>query len=300
MGELPTRNPQEQTRFPYSAIVDRKPLRWPNGARIAVWVIPNIEHFLFDRPSTSVTNATTSLVPDVLNYSWRDYGVRVGIWRLMDIMDRYGIKGTVALNSDVCLRYPRIIQAGNQLGWEWMGHGTSNSIMINRQTEEEERSLIRDVVDTIEKGTGKHPRGWLSPALSESHRTLDLLAECGIEYVCNWVNDEQPYPMRVSTGSMISIPYSVEINDIPAFVDLKQSAETFGRMICDQFDVLYEDGGKTGRVMAICLHPFLIGHPYRSKYFAQALAHITSRQDVWLTTGGEIRDWYVQNYLRPE
>jgi len=300
MGELPTRNPQEQTRFPYSAIVDRKPLRWPNGARIAVWVIPNIEHFLFDRPSTSVTHATTSLVPDVLNYSWRDYGVRVGIWRLMDIMDRYGIKGTVALNSDVCLRYPRIIQAGNQLGWEWMGHGTSNSILINRQTEEEERALIRDVVDTIQKGTGKHPRGWLSPALSESHRTLDLLAECGIEYVCNWVNDEQPYPMRVSTGSMISIPYSVEINDIPAFVDLKQSAETFGRMICDQFDVLYEDGAKTGRVMAICLHPFLIGHPYRSKYFAQALAHITSRQDVWLTTGGEIRDWYVQNYLRPE
>ena len=300
MGDLPIRNPQEQTRFPYSAIVDRKPLRWPNGARIAVWVIPNIEHFLFDRPSTSMTHATVSLVPDVLNYSWRDYGVRVGIWRLMDIMERYGVKGTVALNSDVCLHYPRIIQAGNQLGWEWMGHGSSNSIMINRQTEEEERSLIRDVVDTIEKGTGKHPRGWLSPALSESHRTLDLLAECGIEYVCNWVNDEQPYPMRVSTGSMISIPYSVEINDIPAFVDLKQSAETFGRMICDQFDVLYEDGAKTGRVMAICLHPFLIGHPYRSKYFAQALAHITARQDVWLTTGGEITDWYVENYLRPQ
>lgn len=300
MGDLPIRNPQEQTRFPYSAIVDRKPLRWPNGARIAVWVIPNIEHFLFDRPSTSMTHATTSLVPDVLNYSWRDYGVRVGIWRLMDIMERYGIKGTVALNSDVCLRYPRIIQAGNQLSWEWMGHGSSNSIMINRQTEEEERSLIRDVVDTIEKGTGKHPRGWLSPALSESHRTLDLLAECGIEYVCNWVNDEQPYPMRVSTGSMISVPYSVEINDIPAFVDLKQSAETFGRMICDQFDVLYEDGANTGRVMAICLHPFLIGHPYRSKYFAQALAHITARQDVWLTTGGEITDWYVENYLRPQ
>jgi peptidoglycan/xylan/chitin deacetylase (PgdA/CDA1 family) len=137
----------------------------------------------------------------------------------------------------------------------------------------------------------------LSPALSESYRTLDLLAESGIEYVCNWVNDEQPYPMRVKTGSMISIPYSVEINDIPAFVDLKQNAETFGRMICDQFDVLYEDGARTGRVMAICLHPFLIGHPYRSKYLAQALAHITSRQEVWLTTGGEITDWYLQNYL---
>jgi allantoinase len=298
MAELPALNPQEHDRFPYSAIVDRKPLRWPKGARVAVWVIPNIEHFLFDRPSTSVTNVTTSFVPDVLNYSWRDYGVRVGIWRLMEIMDHYGIKGTVALNSDVCVHYPRIIQGGNQLGWEWMGHGTSNSILINRQTEDEERALIRDVVDTIRKGTGKQPRGWLSPALSESPRTPDLLAECGIEYVCDWVNDEQPYPMRVNTGSMISIPYSIEINDIPALLDLKQSAETFGRMICDQFDVLYEDGTRSGRVMAICLHPFLIGHPHRSKYLAQALAHITSRQEVWLTTGGEIADWYLQNYLR--
>ncbi|PYU26038.1 MAG: polysaccharide deacetylase [Acidobacteria bacterium] len=297
MAEPPAQNPQEHNRFTYSAIVDRKPLRWPKGARVAVWVIPNIEHFLFDRPSTSVTNATTSLVPDVLNYSWRDYGVRVGIWRLMEIMDHYGVKGTVALNSDVCIRYPRIIQGGNQLGWEWMGHGTSNSVLISRQSEDEERALIREVVDTIRMGTGKHPRGWLSPALSESHRTLDLLAECGIEYVCNWVNDEQPYSLRVKRGSMISIPYSIEINDIPAFLDLKQSPETFGRMICDQFDVLYEDGAKTGRVMAICLHPFLIGHPNRSKYLAQALAHITSRQEVWLTTGGEIKDWYQQNCL---
>ena len=289
----------EHGRFPYSAIVDREPLRWPKGARVALWVIPNIEHFLFDRASTPLTLATTKLVPDVLNYSWRDYGVRVGIWRLMEVMERYGIKGTVALNSDVCTHYPRIIQGGNQLGWEWMGHGTSNSILINQQTEDEERALIRGVVDAIYKGTGKQPRGWLSPALSESYRTLDLLAESGIEYVCNWVNDEQPYPMRVKTGSMLSIPYSVEINDIPTFLDLKQSAETFARMICDQFDVLYEDGAKTGRVMAICLHPFLIGHPYRSKYFAQALAHITSRQEVWLTTGGEIANWYRKNYLRP-
>jgi peptidoglycan/xylan/chitin deacetylase (PgdA/CDA1 family) len=298
MPQQSSQAPQEHDRFPYSAIVDREPLRWPNGARVALWVIPNIEHFLFDRPSTPMTLATVNLVPDVLNYSWRDYGVRVGIWRLMEIMDRYGIKGTVALNSDVCIHYPRIIEGGNQLGWEWMGHGTSNSILINRQSEDEERALVRGVVDTIYKSTGKRPRGWLSPALSESHRTLDLLAECGIEYVCNWVNDEQPYPMRVKTGSMVSIPYSIEINDIPAFLDLKQSPETFGRMICDQFDGLYEDGAKSGRVMAISLHPFLIGHPHRSKYLAQALAHITSRQEVWLATGGEIVDWYRQNYLK--
>ena len=297
MPEPLRENLQEHGRFPYSAIVDRKPLRWPRGARVAVWVIPNIEHFLFDRPSTSVTHVTTSLVPDVLNYSWRDYGVRVGVWRMMDIMARHGVKGTVALNSDVCDRYPRILEEGNRLGWEWMGHGTNNSTLINKQSEEEERTLISHVVGAIERATGKHPRGWLSPALSESHRTLDILAENKIEYVANWVNDEQPYPMRVKTGTMLSMPYSVEINDIPAFLDHHQSGETFARMICDQFDVLYEDGAKTGRVMAISLHPFLIGHPHRSKYFAQALAHITSRQEVWLATGGEIADWYTKNYL---
>jgi allantoinase len=297
MSVPPSVNPREHSRFPYSAIVDRKPLRWPKGARVAVWVIPNIEHFLFDRPSTSVTQATTTLVPDVLNYSWRDYGVRVGVWRMMEIMERHGVKGTVALNSDVCEYYPRIIEEGNRLGWEWMGHGTNNSTLINKQSEEEERALIAHVVTTIEKSTGAHPRGWLSPALSESHHTLDILAENKIEYVADWVNDEQPYPMRVQTGTMLSMPYSVEINDIPVFLDHHQSGETFGRMICDQFDGLYEDGAKTGRVMGISLHPFLIGHPHRSKYLAKAFAHIVSRQEVWLATGGEIADWYKKDYL---
>lgn len=290
--------PQEHDRFAYSAIVDRPPLRWPNGARVAVWVIPNIEHFLFDRPSTSVTSATIQCVPDVLNYSWRDFGVRVGIWRMMDIMERYGIKGTVALNADVCTHYPRIIEAGNQLGWEWMGHGLNNSILLNQQPEAEERALIQNIVQTIKTGTGKQPRGWLGPALTESHRTLDLLAEAGIEYVSDWVNDEQPYPMRVKSGSMISIPYSIEVNDIPVFLDQKKTGEAFGQLICDQFDGLYEDGAKTGRVMAIALHPFLIGHAHRAKYFAKALAHITSRKEVWVTTGSEIIDYYKKNYLK--
>jgi len=290
--------PQEHDRFPYSAIVDRPPLRWPNGARVAVWIIPNVEHFLFDRPSTPITHATLKLVPDVLNYSWRDYGVRVGVWRMMEVMERRGFKGTVALNSDVCRHYPRIIEAGRALGWEWMGHGTTNSILINDQAEDDERALIAGVVDTIAQSAGARPRGWLSPALSESHRTLDLLAAAGIEYVGNWVNDEQPYPMRVKSGSMISLPYSIEINDIPAFLELKRSPEEFGRMICDQFDVLYEDGATAGRVMSICLHPFLIGHPHRSKYFDQALAHIRARQEVWLATGSEIVDHYKANYLQ--
>jgi len=291
--------PQEHGRFPYSAIVDRPRLQWPNGARVAVWVIPNIEHFLFDRPSSSIIQSTTGFVPDVLNYSWRDYGARVGIWRLMEVMEKYGVKGTVALNSDVCRHYPRIIEAGKGLGWEWMGHGTNNSTVINGQPEDEERQLITDVLDTIAESTGTRPRGWLSPALTESHRTLDILADAGIRYVANWVNDEQPYRMRAAGGEMLSLPYSVELNDYTAFLEQGLSGEDFARAVRDQFDVLYEDGAKTGRVMSICLHPFLIGHPHRSKHFAEALAHITSRRDVWLATGGEIADWYNGNYREP-
>jgi hypothetical protein len=171
--------PPEHDRFEYSAIVDRPRLEWPNGARIAVWVIPNIEHFLFDRPSTRIANLPVN--PDVLNYSWRDYGVRVGVWRMMEVMTKHGVKGTVALNSDVCRHYPRIIEEGNKLGWEWMGPGNNNSTFINTQSEAEERALIGDVIGTITQGVGKAPHGWLSPALSETVRTLDILAENGIE-----------------------------------------------------------------------------------------------------------------------
>jgi peptidoglycan/xylan/chitin deacetylase (PgdA/CDA1 family) len=289
--------PAAHGRYDYSPIVDRPVLRWPNGARVALWVIPNIEHFRFNLPSTSLASIGP-LNPDVRNYSWRDYGVRVGIFRMMEIMQRYGVRGTVALNSDVCHEYPRIIEEGKKLNWEWMGHGITNSVIINAQGESEERALIKQVVTTITKGVGKAPRGWLSPALSETVRTLDILAEHGIEYVGNWVNDDQPYPMRVRKGRMFSMPYSQELNDIPALLSLHQSPEGFGQMICDQFDVLYEDGAKTGRVMSICLHPFLIGHPHRSKYFDKALAHITSRQEVWLATGSEILDWYKKNYVK--
>ncbi len=287
----------EHGRFDYSPIVDREPLRFPNGARVAVWVIPNIEHFHWDKPSTSVTAVTAHLKPDVLNYSWRDFGVRVGIWRMMETMERHGVKGTVALNSEVCGQYPRIIEAGNELGWEWMGHGSTNSVLFNDQPEEEERRLIGDIVSTIADGTGTAPKGWLGPALSESFNTPDILAGNGIEYVCDWVNDEQPYPMNVKSGSLISMPYSIEINDIPAFLDRGLGAEEFYRMIVDQFDMLYEDGATSGRVMAICLHPFLIGHAFRAKYLDKALAHIARRKEVWVTRGGEINDWYRANYM---
>ena len=289
--------PQEHGRFDYVPIVDRKPLRWPDGARVAVWVIPNIEYFHFDKPGVAISGGGAQLNPDIMNFSARDYGTRVGIWRLMDMMERFGFKGTVALNSDVCAHFPRIIEAGNKLGWEWMGHGVTNSVLLNKQAEDEERAIVKEAVETIAKATGRRPKGWLGPGLSETVHTLDLLAEAGIEYVGDWVNDEQPYPMRVKSGSMLSIPYTIELNDIPNFLSRNRTGEEFAKQICDQFDVLYEDGTKSGRVMAIALHPFLIGHPHRAKHFDRALGYVARHSEVWLATGGEIADWYKRNYL---
>ena len=288
---------EQHDRFSYSPIVDREKLRFPNGARVALWVIPNIEHFHFDKPSTSITPVTATLQPDVLNYAWRDFGVRVGIWRMMDIFEKHGVKGTVALTAEVCEHYPRIIEAGNELGWEWMGHGLSNSLLHTGQSEEEERALIEKIVGMIKSATGSQPKGWLGPALTETDNTPDILAENGVEYLCDWCNDEQPYPMNTKSGSLISVPYSIEVNDIPAFLDKGMSGDQFYQMIVDQFDGLYEDGAVSGRVMAICLHPFLIGHPFRAKYLDKALAYIAQRNEVWITQGGAINDWYRENHL---
>jgi len=283
---------QNHDRFEFSPIVDRPKLKLPDGNRVAVWVIPNVEHFLFDRPSTSLTGVTASLAPDILNYAWRDYGPRVGFWRMMEVMEKHGVKGTVALNADVCERYPQLIKAGNDCGWEWMGHGKNNSQFIAHLEIEEERALINDIVQTIHNATGKKPRGWLSPALTETYNTPDILAEVGIEYNANWVNDEQPYQMKVKKGVLYSVPYAIEMNDIPAFIDLKQSPEQFGKQICDTYDVMYEDAAESARVMAISVHPFLIGRPHRSKYFDQALQYIRDKGGAWFATGSEILDWY--------
>ena len=211
---------------------------------------------------------------------------------MMETLEKYGVTATVSLNSDVCLHYPRIIEEGVKLGWEWMGHGRRNTEFITGFGIDEERAIIQEVHKVITDSTGTPPRGWLGPALTETENTLDLLAETGFEYVGDWVNDDQPYPIKTKAGTMYSIPYSIEVNDIPAFVDRGWSAEQFCQVLIDQFDVLYRDGEKTARVMAICLHPFLMGLPYRDKYLRRALEYITGHDGVWVTTGSEIVDWY--------
>lgn len=289
----------EHGRFEYSPIARRPKLDLPNRARVAVWVTPNVEHFRYDRPAISLTPMTAGLKPDVLNYAWRDYGARVGIWRLMEILERQGFIATAALNSEVCLHYPDIVKEGSRLGWEWMAHGENNSSLFTGMPEAAERPVIAGVLDTIAKHTGTRPRGWLGPALTETDNTLDILAEAGIDYVADWCNDEQPYFIKTKSKPLVAIPYTLEIGDIPVFLDRGGTGEDFYRMIVDQFDTLYEDGLKNYRVLSIALHPFLIGHPFRARYLERALAHIRKHDAVWIATGSQIVDWYKRASAKP-
>jgi allantoinase len=282
----------EHGRFAYSPIRRRPKLLLPDGARVAVWITPNIEHFDYGKPAISLTQMTASLKPDVLNYAWRDYGVRVGIWRIMEILVRQGFVATAALNSDVCLHYPEIIEEGNRLGWEWMAHGKNNSSLLIGLPEEQERQIINDVLQTIATHTGKRSRGWLSPALIETDHTLDLLAEAGIDYVADWCNDEQPYWMKTRTRPIVAIPYTLEIGDIPILLDRGGTGEDFYNAVVDQFEGMYEEGVESARILSIAIHPFIIGHPFRAQHLERALAHIRNHDEVWITTGSEIIDWY--------
>ena len=282
----------EHGRFEYSPIARRPVLKMPNEARVAVWITPNVEHYHWNKPAIALTQMTTSLKPDVLNYAWRDYGARVGIWRVMEILEKHGFTATAALNAEVCEQYPDIIKEGNRLGWEWMAHGPNNSMIFTGMPEEAERPIIAGVLETIAKQTGKKSRGWLGPVVTETDNTLDILAEAGVDYVADWCNDELPYPIKTKKGSLYAIPYTLEIGDIPVFLERGGSGEDFYEMVVDQFDQLYEEGGTRPRVLSIAIHPFLIGHPFRARHLARALDHIRKHEAVWLTTGSAIIDWY--------
>ncbi len=280
----------EHGRFAYSAIADRPRRRWPNGARLALWVIPNIEYLRFDQLLRS--SSPRAVAPDMITYSSYDYGNRVGIWRIMALLDRFNIRATVALSGDVCDVYPDIIREGSRRRWEWMGHGVTISRGLSGLAEPEERSLIAQTLAKIEAATGVRPRGWLGPALAENARTPDLLKEAGIDYVADWVNDDQPYALQTTHGEVHSVPYSTAINDMAAFP--AHSPVEFLRMIKDQFDTLHGEAAETAKVMAISLHPGKIGVPHRIRYLAEALAYIDGHESIWWATGSEILDAYRQ------
>jgi allantoinase len=282
--------------YDYSPIIDRPKLALPNGARVAFWVGLNVEHYEVDKPSTSIFGGTAGLQPDPLNYGWRDYGPRVGIWRMIEVLDKYRMRASVLLNSDVCERYPRIIEEGVKRHWAWLAHGKNNSIFEAGMTIDQEREYLAGVVQTMAGATGQHPKGWLGPALTETFNTPEILAELGLTYLLDWCSDDQPFPLNVRAGRMISVPYSIEMNDISIFVGKSTTGDAFCQMVIDQFDQLYEEGADSARVMALCLHPFVTSQPFRHRYLAKALEYITKHDKVWLATSDEIADWYYANY----
>lgn len=276
--------------YDYNPIVDRPAIQWPDGKRVAFYVGLNIEHYQVDKPSTSIFGGTATLVPDPLNYGWRDYGLRVGIWRMIESLDAHGVPASVLVNSDVCARYPQVIEAGRKRGWAWLAHGRDNSTFQAGMSRDEETAYLTDVIETIESAVGARPRGWLGPALTETFETPSILSELGLDYVLDWTADDQPFPLNVP--GMISVPYSIELNDVTLFGSRNLSGPDFVQLVKDQYEQLSKDSATSGRVMALCLHPFIIGQPFRHKYLDLALEFIASQPDVWLTTTDQIADHY--------
>ncbi|MCH8183535.1 MAG: polysaccharide deacetylase family protein [Proteobacteria bacterium] len=281
-------------RVPYSAIVDRPPLVLPGGGRIAVWTIVNVEEWSIERAmprSVLPPPMGKPLLPDLPNWAWHEYGMRVGFWRLLECLQKFGITPTFAVNGSVCKSYPRIADAALKAGWEFMGHGFLQGPM---HALDDQRAAIRQTVEAIREFTGKPPRGWESPGLTETEETIDVLAEEGIEYVADWVLDDQPVDIQTSAGTVVSVPYTVETNDITMMALQQHSSGEMFRRGADQFDRLYMESERITRIMAISLHPYITGVPHRIGYLEKLYAHILERPGVLMWTGEQILDWYKE------
>jgi len=290
-AQSPTGPASRPNRYPEHVLFhDRKPFTWPGGARLAVWVIPNIEVFIFD-PDGGTPGAPAGN-QDVPNYSYRDYGMRVGLWRIADAMAELGIRGTVALNAATCELFPQAIAELDQRGWEMMGHNVTNSRSLRNASPEVERAIIGTTLKVIGEATGKPVRGWLGSGLAETLDTLDILAASGVRYTGDWNNDDLPVRLTVKSGTMHGMPYGNEVNDI-RFFGAGHTGDEYAEMLNGQFDTLYKDAASLPRIMGIPLHTFHAGQALRIKYLKQALERMRRHDGVWFATGSEIHDAYV-------
>jgi peptidoglycan/xylan/chitin deacetylase (PgdA/CDA1 family) len=280
-------------RIAFSAITERPPLKLPGNARMVVWVIVNIEEWdpKEAMPRTVLTPpAGGSPSPDIPNWAWHEYGNRVGFWRLLEALDNHGIKAVLAVNGKAVTTYEAISRAALDRGWEFMGHGFGQK---NMQKVPDEREDIVKTREAIRAFTGKQPRGWLGPGLTETWETPDLLVEEGFEYVCDWVLDDQPVVLKTRTNPIVNIPYTQECNDVAMMLIQHHKATEYHDRAMDQFDQLYHDSASSARVMALVVHPYIMGAPHRAKHFRRILEKICHRPDVVFWTGEQIYDWYV-------
>ncbi|MCC7227326.1 MAG: polysaccharide deacetylase family protein [Burkholderiaceae bacterium] len=286
-------------RIAYSPITDRPALRLPGGARLAVWVIVNVEEWDIDQPmprTVLTPPAGGSPSPDIPNWAWHEYGNRVGFWRMLEVFDQHAIPAVLAVNGACLATYPQIAQAALKRHWEFLGHGF---IQKNMQKVDDEAEAIRLTTEAIQSLTGRPPRGWLGPGLTETWQTPDLLQEAGYDYVCDWVLDDQPIDLATRSGKTIAgIPYTQECNDVAMMLIQHHSAREYYDRAMDQFEQLHHDARDSARVMALVVHPYIMGAPHRLKWFRKVIEDLTQREDVVFWTGSQILDWYRSEQLR--
>ena len=279
-------------RAEFSPIFHRAPLRLPGGARLAVWPVINVEEWDINEPMARTVLPTpqgVSVIPDIPNFGWFDYGLRVGFWRLKRVLDACGVRATVSLNASVCLSYPQLVRESLDAGWEMLAHGFIQRVI---HKEPDERAVIRRTIDTISEFCGAPPRGWMGPGLAETFDTPDILAEEGIEYIADWCNDDQPYRMKVKSGAMVALPYTVELNDIPIYLVQHHRAPELFERARDHFDTLYREGAESARIMCVSTHPYITGAAHRIKYYQMLFEYMQQFEGVIFMTGSEILDWY--------
>lgn len=286
--------PSETKRFVFSPLPERPRLELPNSARIAVYLIVNVEIWDFDRPVPRQYFAApggAAVVPDVPNWSWHEYGMRMGFWRLLDSLNARNIKASAAINGKVIeSEYEPVARAIRDAGWSFMGHGYHQRPV---HLLEDQLVDIRRTFDVISNYCGAPPSGWLGPGLHETAETLDYLFEAGFRFVVDWPLDDHPLRMKTPKGEMVSIPYSLETGDLPLMVAHQHESSVWLDRIKDQFDRLYAEGEKQPRIMSMSVHPYITGAPHRMKYFEQALDYILAKSDVWFTTAEDIYEWYI-------
>lgn len=280
--------PIDHDRFPYSPISARPDYTWPDGKRLAVYVALNLEHFDFGA-GLGAELAPGGPQPDVLNYAWREYGNRVGVWRLFELFADLGLPIAVLANTAIYDHCPEVMAAARTRGDEIVAHGRTNSERQGPMPETDEAAMIAAVSQKITAHEGAPPTGWLGPWISESRVTPDLLKEAGYTYLLDWCHDDQPVWFRTRSGPILSVPYPQEVNDIPAIAVRRVGAAEFADLIVDQFDEMLEQSASQPLVFCVALHPYIVGQPFRLRHLRRALAHVTAaRANVWLTRPGDI------------
>jgi allantoinase len=281
-------------RFDYSSPFTRPPLKLPGNGRIVVWTVVNIEEWEITRPMArqlSIAPQGQSVIPDMPNWTWYEYGMRVGFWRLMRALETAGVTPTMSINAKVCETYPEVAAAARDANWEFMAH---SYVQMPIQQIEDQRAVMRQSIDMIEKFTGKKPTGWLGPGRGQTHDTLDYATECGFTWFGDWVLDDQPFWVKTANGPILAVPYSAEINDITLMVSHHHESDVLLKRTADAFERLYEESAESTRVLAIGVHPYVTGAAHRIKYFEQLYDYINRHDGVVHWTGQQIYDWYAK------